>query len=47
MFRTTAFDPYPKVDLQANDPSLNFTEMEQLLAREMHKMKITDEQKRR
>ena len=47
MLRSTAFDPYDRVELKQQDPSINFSEMEQLLAKEMHRMKIVDDQKKR
>ena len=47
MLRSTAFDPFDRVELKQQDPSINFSEMEQLLAKEMHRMKIVDDQKKR
>ena len=47
MLRSTAFDPYDRVELKQQDPSINFSDMEQLLAKEMHRMKIVDDQKKR
>ena len=47
MLRSTAFDPFDRVELKQQDPSINFPEMEQLLAKEMHRMKIVDDQKKR
>ena len=46
-FRSTAFDPVDVQQLKGNDGGLNFQEMEKNLAREMAKMKITDEKKKR
>lgn len=45
--RSTAFDPVDVQQLKGNDGALNFQEMEKNLAREMAKMKITDEKKKR
>ena len=47
MLRSTAFDPFDRVELKQQDPSINFSDMEQLLAKEMHRMKIVDDQKKR
>ena len=46
-FRTTAFDPMDGQQLRQNDPTVDFASMEKNLAREMARMKITDEKKRR
>lgn len=46
-FRSTAFDPVDGQQLRANDPSIDFAGMEQKLALEMARMKITDEKKKR
>lgn len=46
-FRSTAFDPVNKQVFKENDPSIDFNTMEQQLAQEMARMKITDERKRR
>ena len=45
--RSTAFDPVDMQGLRMNDGGLNFQDMEKNLAREMAKMKITDEKKKR
>lgn len=47
MLRSTAFDPFGRAELKLQDPSINFSEMEQALAKEMARMKIVDEQKKR
>lgn len=46
-FRSTAFDPVNKEIFKENDPQIDFNVMEQQLAQEMARMKITDERKRR
>lgn len=46
-FRSTAFDPVNKDIFKENDPQIDFNSMEQQLAQEMARMKITDERKRR
>jgi len=46
-FRSTAFDPMDGQQLRANDPSVDFAMMEKNLAKEMARMKIVDEQKKR
>ena len=46
-FRSTAFDPVNKEIFKDNDPSIDFNTMEQKLAQEMARMKITDERKKR
>ena len=46
-FRSTAFDPLNKEIFKENDPQIDFNVMEQQLAQEMARMKITDERKRR
>jgi len=46
-FRTTAFDPMDGQQLRRNDPSLDFANMEKNLAKEMARMKIDDEKKKR
>lgn len=46
-FRQTAFDPMDSQALRRNDHNLNFTAMDQQLAQQMARMKITDEKKRR
>ena len=45
--RSTAFDPVDMQGLKQNDGGLDFGSMEKNLAREMAKMKITDEKKKR
>ena len=46
-FRQTAFDPMDGQQLRQNDPNVDFASMEKNLAREMARMKITDEKKKR
>ena len=46
-FRSTAFDPVNKEVFKDNDPGIDFNLMEQQLAQEMARMKITDERKKR
>ena len=46
-FRSTAFDPLDGQELRRNDPNLNFAGMEQDLAKELARMRITDEKKKR
>jgi hypothetical protein len=46
-FRTTAFDPMDGQMLRNNDPTVDFASMEQQLAKEMARMKIVDEKKKR
>ena len=46
-FRSTAFDPVNKQIFKENDPGIDFNSMEQQLAQEMSKMKISDERKKR
>ena len=46
-FRTTAFDPMDGQALRRNDPNVDFAGMEQNLAKEMARMRITDEKKKR
>ena len=46
-FRTTAFDPMDGQQLRRNDPNLDFASMEKNLAKEMARMKIEDEKKKR
>ena len=46
-FRSTAYDPVNRQVLAENDPGIDFNSMEQKLAQEMSKMKITDERKKR
>jgi hypothetical protein len=41
--RSTAFDPFNRVDLKQQDPNIDFSSMEQLLAKEMARMKIVDD----
>lgn len=45
--RSTAFDPVDMQGLKQNDGGLDFQSMERNLAREMARMKITDEKKKR
>ena len=47
MFRTTQFDPMDGQQLRRNDPNVDFAGMEQNLAKEMARMKIVDEKKKR
>ena len=46
-FRTTAFDPMDGQQLRRNDPNVDFASMEHNLAKEMARMKIVDEKKKR
>jgi hypothetical protein len=46
-FRSTAFDPMDGQMLRVNDPNVDFASMEQNLAKEMARMKIVDEKKKR
>lgn len=46
-FRSTAFDPMDGQQLRHNDPSVDFASMEQNLAKEMARLKIVDEKKKR
>lgn len=46
-FRSTAFDPLDGQELRRNDPNLNFAGMEQDLAKELARLRITDEKKKR
>ena len=46
-FRTTAFDPFDGQQLRQNDPNVDFASMEHNLAKEMARMKIIDEKKKR
>ena len=46
-FRSTAFDPMEGQQLRANDPSVDFATMEMNLAKEMARLKIVDEKKKR
>lgn len=46
-FRTTAFDPMDRQILKQNDSKIDFASMEQSLAKEMARLKIDDEKKRR
>jgi len=47
MFRSTQFDPMDGQQLRRNDPNVDFASMEQNLAKEMARMKIVDEKKKR
>lgn len=47
MFRETAFDPMDGQQLRQNDPTVDFAAMERDLAKEMARMKITSEKRRR
>ena len=47
MFRNTQFDPMDGQQLRRNDPNVDFASMEQNLAKEMARMKIVDEKKKR
>lgn len=47
MFRQTAFDPMDGQQLRQNDPSVDFAAMEKDLAKEMARMKITSEKRKR
>lgn len=46
-FRQTAFDPMDGQVLRQNDPNVDFASMDQNLAKEMARMKITDEKRKR
>ncbi len=46
-FRTTAFDPIDGQQLRRNDPTVDFAAMEKDLAKEMARMRIMDEKKKR
>ncbi len=46
-FRQTAFDPMDGQVLRRNDPNVDFASMEHNLAKEMARMKIVDEKKKR
>lgn len=46
-FRTTAFDPMDGQALRRNDPGVDFASMEKDLAKEMARMKITGEKRKR
>ena len=46
-FRSTQFDPMDGQQLRRNDPNVDFASMEQNLAKEMARMKIVDEKKKR
>ena len=46
-FRSTTFDPMDGQQLRRNDPSVDFASMEKNLAKEMARMKIVDEKKKR
>ena len=46
-FRSTAFDPMEGQQLRQNDPNVDFASMEMNLAKEMARMKIVDEKKKR
>jgi hypothetical protein len=46
-FRSTAFDPMDGQQLRHNDPGVDFAGMEMNLAKEMARMKIVDEKKKR
>ncbi len=46
-FRTTAFDPMDGQILRRNDPNVDFASMESNLAKEMARMKIVDEKRKR
>jgi hypothetical protein len=46
-FRTTAFDPLDGQELRRNDPNIDFGGMEKNLAKELARMRITDEKKKR
>ena len=47
MFRSTAFDPMDGQQLRRNDPGVDFASMEKDLAKEMARMKITSEKRKR
>ena len=42
-FRQTQFDPFNKAALREHEPQIDFTEMEQQLAKEMARMRIIEE----
>ena len=46
-FRQTVFDPMDSQVLKQNDPTVDFSKMDQQLAREMARLKIDDEKKKR
>lgn len=46
-FRSTAFDPIDGQQLRRNDPGVDFASMEKDLAKEMARMRIVDEKKKR
>ena len=46
-FRSTAFDPIDGQQLRRNDPTVDFAAMEKDLAKEMARMRIVDEKKKR
>lgn len=46
-FRNTAFDPMDGQALRRNDPNVDFASMEKELAKEMARIKIIDEKKKR
>lgn len=46
-FRQTAFDPMDAQELRRNDPTVDFSSMDKQLAKEMARLKITDEKKKR
>ena len=47
MFRSTAFDPMDGQQLRQNDPGIDFAGMDKDLAKEMARMKITSEKRKR
>ena len=46
-FRSTAFDPMDGQALRRNDPNVDFATMEKDLAKEMARMRVTSEKKKR
>jgi hypothetical protein len=46
-FRSTAFDPMDGQALRRNDPAVDFASMEKDLAKEMARMRVTSEKKKR
>ena len=46
-FRSTAFDPLDGQQLRRNDPTMDFVNMDKNLAREMARMNIDDQKKKR
>lgn len=46
-FRQTAFDPMDSQILRRNDPQVDFASMDHNLAKEMARMKIVDEKRKR